>query len=154
MKIRLSWSKVLMIRECSLVGLHGPVTLARHQGVAPREASVFGNHLRDQLIEASRRRPTELTPRFGCIAEERFDLRGSEVTRVDANDGVSAPAVHAHLLDSLSAPLEAHSQVSGDLLGELADGMLNAGRDHEVLRRLLLQHSPLRLHVVARMAPI
>ena len=47
-----------------------------------------------------------------------------------------------------------HIQRCGRTFGKLAHRMLLAGGDDEILRLLLLQHEPLRSHVVARMSPV
>ena len=55
----------------------------------------------------------------------------------------------------LAAPLESHVRATAPApIDEFAHRMLLAGGDHEILRLGLLQHQPLRSHVVARMAPV
>ncbi len=46
------------------------------------------------------------------------------------------------------------SQLCRRHFDELTHGVLHAGRDHEIFRRLLLQHHPLHLDVVFGMAPV
>ena len=58
------------------------------------------------------------------------------------------------LVDARARPGQVELQQLRAALHELAHAVLLAGRDHEVLRLLLLQHQPLHLDVVARMAPV
>src|SRR5579883_2090710 len=138
----------------SLVGLYSAIAFARHQGIAPGEMSVRGNHLRNELIEAAGWCPTELTPGFRRVAEQGVDLRGPEVPWIDPHDRMSALAIDPLLLEALAAPFQAHAEEARGLFGELAHRVLDAGRNDEVLRRVLLQHPPLRFHVVARVTPV
>ena len=54
----------------------------------------------------------------------------------------------------LPLPADRHAELRGGRLDELAHAVLLAGGDHEVLGLVLLQHQPLRLDVVARVAPV
>jgi hypothetical protein len=62
--------------------------------------------------------------------------------------------VVALFLRALAAPAELHLQLRGRRLHKLSHAVLLAGGDHQVLGLGLLQHQPLRLHEIARMAPV
>ena len=53
-----------------------------------------------------------------------------------------------------TGPGEVHLEQGGAALDELADAVLLAGGDDEVLRLVLLEHHPLHLDVVAGVAPV
>src|SRR5215469_3290957 len=144
----------LSVRMALLIRLSDAIALAAHQRIAPCQREVGLDHLAHQLIEVDARRPAELGARLRGISEERVDLRRAKVVRIDAHDGTAAFAVDTDLLAPAAAPFNAHAEVSGRLLDEIAHRMLLAGGDHIVLWALLLQHEPLRLDVVARMAPV
>ncbi len=85
-------------------------------------------------LEVDLRLPAELGLRLAGIAEQRFDLGGTEIARIDADDDPAALAVDSPFLDALALPLEPHAQRQRGLLGELAHRVLLAGGNHEILR--------------------
>src|SRR5262249_9679005 len=90
-----------------------------------------------QLFELYPRLPFENPSGFRHVAPKLVHLGGTEIPWVDLH---------------VSLPIEV--QMSESQLEELAHRMRFAGGDDEVLRLLLLQHQPHRLHVVRRVTPI
>ena len=77
----------------------------------------------------------------------RTDCDGANPARISAG----APG---HLVDALALPSERHARVPEGKLAELLDRVRLARGHHKVLGRVLLQHQPHALHVVARVAPV
>src|SRR5205085_11017754 len=102
-------------------------------------------------------RPAELLPGLARVAEQRLDLGGAEITRVDRCDALPRlhrrirwrPAYHATLLLPAALPVDLRAQLAGGAGDEVAHRVLHAGGDHVILGRVLLQHAPLHLDVVA-----
>src|SRR5262245_28865109 len=106
----------------------------REERVALRQPEVLAHHLGDELLERDARRPAELGPRLGGVAEQGLHLRGAEIARIDAYD--RAPVlVEALLALAGAAPGQAHAEEPGGALDELAHAELPSGRDHVVLGR-------------------
>ena len=63
-------------------------------------------------------------------------------------------ASYAVLVHAVALPAHVEAELRGDRVDELAHAVLHAGGDDVVLRPLLLQHQPLHLDVVARVAPV
>ena len=134
-----------------------------HQRVATRGVVVGVDHLGDQFGQRRRRRPAQLLLGLGRIAQQRLDLGRAVVARVDAHDDLAwlAPGLvagdgvdDADLGGALALEAHGHAQAFGGHAHEVAHAVLHAGGDDEVLGVILLQHHPLHLHVVARMAPV
>src|SRR5665213_56978 len=129
-------------------------TVTRHDCIALCQFQVLGDHLGHQRLKIRFRRPTELVAGLAGITQQRFDLGWAEVSRVDLYDRATARGIDAALFDAVALPLEAHAHYQRGTHGELAHRVLFAGGNHKVLGFGLLQHEPLRTHVVTRMAPI
>src|SRR5262249_25982440 len=80
-------------------------------------------------------------------------LGRAEIVRVDCDDA-AAILVVAALLFALALPGDAHAELPARGDDEFAHGVLLARGDHEVLGFALLQDQPLRLDVLARVAPV
>src|SRR5262249_47762638 len=130
------------------------IALAAHQRIALRQREIGYHHLPHQLLEVGARHPAQLRARLSRIAQQRVDFRWAKVARVDAHHDAAALAVDAHLFAPAAAPADAHVEMGGRLLHELAHRMLAPGGNHVILWMAALQHQPLRLHVVTRMAPV
>src|SRR5882724_13444864 len=53
------------------------------------------HHLPDEVREFGFRLPAELCPRLAGIADQEIDLRGTEIGRIDADDGLAGLLVNA-----------------------------------------------------------
>ena len=133
------------------------------QAVLARRGVVGLDHFLDQFLERGRRHPTQLFLGLGRIAQQGFHLGRAVVARVDLDDHVAHLALGAVTGDRsddadflLALALEAHrdTQLGRRALDELAHAVLHAGGDDEVFRLVLLQHQPLHLDIVARVAPV
>ena len=102
---------------------------------------------------------------LGRITEQGLDLGRPEIARVYTNNyladinmlGDLRIGDQRHgtgLVDTAARPFEADPQTPGGEVSKLPDRDLLASRDHEVLRRILLEHQPLHLDVVPRVAPV
>src|SRR5690606_4834672 len=130
------------------------IALARDEGVALGERKIVLDHLLDHALEAGLGAPAELLPRLRRVPEQAVDLRGPKVARVYADDRLAGSLVDALLVEPLAAPFELEAEEVRGERDQLADRALLAGRDHVVVGLGLLQHQPLREHVVARVSPI
>ena len=75
-------------------------------------------------------------------------------TRESAAVSAGGGDAEGHLVDALALPSERHARVPEGKLAELLDRVRLARGHHKVLGRVLLQHQPHALHVVARVAPV
>ena len=73
---------------------------------------------------------------------------------VDFNEAAARLCVIAFFVDARAVPAQRNIDFLCGDVDELPHRMLLAGRDHEVLGLVLLQHAPLHLDVIACMAPI
>src|SRR5688572_20830054 len=72
------------------------------------------------------------------------------VDRDDASSGCVVP----FFVGGLALPAHPHVQLCRGQFDEFANAVLLARGDHEIVRALLLEHEPLGLDKIARMAPI
>src|SRR5919106_1658996 len=104
----------------------------------PLEQGEVGvDHQVDQASERGLRLPAQLAARLGGVAHQQVDLRRPEEL-----------LVHDHVL----LPVEPHA-VEREL-AELAHRVGLAGGDHVVVGRVLLEHQPHGLDVVAGVTPV
>ena len=123
------------------------------EGVTFGGGEIGFDHLRYKLVEAGAGCPAELALGLGGIAEEGFDLGGTEVAGVDGDDDV-ALLVGGLFVDAGAGPGEVEVEEFGAALDEVAHAVLLAGGDDEVLGFFLLEHEPLHLDVVAGVSPV
>ena len=123
------------------------------ESVALRGFQVGVDHLLHQLLKAGLGSPAEFALGLGWIAEKRFDLGGTEIARIHGDDDV-AVLVERLFVDAAPLPGEIKLQKLGAATDELADGVLLASGDDEVLGFFLLQHEPLHFDIVAGVAPV
>src|SRR6187455_2059543 len=108
---------------------------------SPFAAQAFEVRVDEQAyepLEAERRLPAQPRARLRGIADQVVELGG---------------ATDERLVD-VDVLLPVEPDVPERELDELADTVRNAGRDHVVVRLLLLEHQPHRAHVVACIAPV
>src|SRR6266581_4593876 len=121
--------------------------------VALRLFQVLADHFGDQLRKTHLRGPSELLPRLARVAEQAVHFRRTEIARVNGHDAAAFLVVAAFFL-SFSLPADREPELLRRRVHKIAHAVLLARSDHEILGPLLLQHQPLRLDVVARVAPV
>src|SRR5712692_10923726 len=151
------------MRACSSIGgsLRNPLLVTgvgveavlSRQLVALRLFQVLADHFGDQLRKTHLRSPPELLPRLARVAEQAFHFGRPEITGVNGDDA-AAFLVMAALFPSFSLPADRDPELLRRRVRKIAHAVLLARSDHEILRPVLLQHQPLRLDVVARVAPV
>src|SRR5690242_18143689 len=99
------------------------VPMALHQLVALGKRQVLAHHLGNEIAEPDFRLPAELAPGLRGVAEQRLDLGGPEVARIDRDD--AAPIHIAFFPGTRAAPAYLHAD-------------LPRGRRHEVAHAVLL----------------
>ena len=124
-----------------------------HQRVALGLAQILAHHFLDELLEARLRLPAQFLFRPRGIADEGVDFGGPEIARVHGDDFFSR-GVERVLVGALALPPEADVEPRRREVHEFAHAVLLARRDHQILGLGLLQHQPLRLDIVARVAPV
>ena len=95
------------------------------------------DHAPDELLEGDLGLPAQDLAGLARIADEQIDLSGAHVALILGHVGL------------IVQPRVAERQ-----LAELAYRVGLASGDHVIVRSVLLQHHPHRLHVIARKAPI
>lgn len=83
---------------CSLVPVHGRVAVLFDQLVPIGDFEILAHHLGNEFGKGSLGLPAEFLPRLRGIAQEGVDLRGTEVPRIDADDGFVTQ--NPHLFDT------------------------------------------------------
>src|SRR5256885_825677 len=129
------------------------VAVLLHQRVALGLAQILAHHFLDELLEARLRLPAQFLFRPRGIADEGVDFGGPEIARVHGDDFFSR-GVERVLVGALALPPEADVEPRRRQVHEFAHAVLLARRDHQILGLGLLQHQPLRLDIVARVAPV
>ena len=104
-------------------------------------------------MERDARFPPQLSPGFAGIAKQRVNLGRPKVARVKRHNALAASA-DPFLLPPKALPFQRNADSCRCRIHELTDRVLFAGSDYVVLWLGLLQHEPLRFHVVSGMTPI
>mmetsp|Transcript_121778 Transcript_121778/g.345177 ORF Transcript_121778/g.345177 Transcript_121778/m.345177 type:complete len:203 (+) Transcript_121778:234-842(+) len=108
----------------------------------------------NELLEGRVRCPAHLLLRLFRVAEQRLHLGGSEVLLGDLHHHLARLLVDALLRETLAAPHDGAAHHLEGQRNQVPHAVLVVRRDHKVLRLLLLQHHPHRLHVVLRVPPV
>eukprot|EP01022_Parablepharisma_sp_SALTPOND_P036279 TRINITY_DN9838_c0_g1_i1.p1 TRINITY_DN9838_c0_g1~~TRINITY_DN9838_c0_g1_i1.p1 ORF type:complete len:1069 (-),score=237.17 TRINITY_DN9838_c0_g1_i1:780-3986(-) len=140
-------------RHGLLFVVHGLVAVLLDQFVALCRLQVFAHHFAHQVGEGGRRRPAQFFLGLGGVAQQGLDLRRTEVARIHG-DTADALFVITLFFHAVAFPAQLYAQFVGGSVDEVANTVLHAGGDDEVLGLVLLQHQPLHFHVVACMAPV
>ena len=111
-------------------------------------------HFFDEFGEGDFGLPAECGARFAGVAPEGVDFRRTKVAGVDADERTAAVGVDAGFVKALAAPFDVHAEVGGGGGDEVADGVLFAGGDDEVVRVVLLEHHPHGADEVFGVAPV
>ena len=103
--------------------------------------------------------PAQLGLGLGGIAPKVDDVGGTIEVFANshnrlANELLGAFHHNTPLIKTFSFELEFNAGIPEGQLGELADGVLYTGSNHEVLRRVVLQDEPHALHIVLGIAPV
>src|ERR1700688_3300982 len=133
-----------IVTRCRPTNPFPPVTTTRairprpsHECERPQALEVGAHHHLDEILETCLRLPAKDASRLRRVADEMIDFRRAVKMRIDHDMVLPAEA------DDVKRQLT-----------EVAYFVRTPGRDHEVVRRLLLQHQPHRAHVVAGETPI
>src|SRR5450631_2918295 len=73
----------------------------------PGDRKVAFHHFLDQLRKTRLRRPAQFLPRLAGVADQLIDFGGTEIGRIDADDGLAGGGIDADLIHALAAPLDA-----------------------------------------------
>src|SRR3981081_3702122 len=73
----------------------------------PGNRKIARHHFLDELRKARLRLPAELLARLAGVTDQRVDFCGTEIRRIDANDGPAGFSVDAGFFDTLAAPFDA-----------------------------------------------
>ena len=122
------------------------------------------DHQLDELLEGGGLRiPAEFSLGFGRVAPEVDDVGRAVEVFGDGDYGATDKVgiggagngdYNTLLVDALAFPAELDAGVVEGQSGEFADGVLDAGGDHEVLRRIVLEYEPHTLHIVLSITPV
>src|SRR5690554_4368774 len=123
-------------------------------GLARHRLEVGPHHLGDQLRKPDPRRPAERRPRLARVAEQQVDLGRPEVAQVDRDQRLAGRRVEPDLVDPRPPPDDPPADHREGGLDELAHRARLAGRQHVVVRGVLLEDPPHPLGVVARVPPV
>jgi len=115
---------------------------------------VVSGHLFDQDVESDFRDPAQVLAGFGRLSEQGVHFRGAEIPGVYGHDGFVGGRIDADFINARALPLEGHAQFGGAQVHKFTDGVLFACSNDIVVRKVLLEHEPLHLHVVFGVAPV
>src|ERR1700690_4069193 len=136
-----------MIFECL-----EPLTLAKL--VAFSLLQVLSNHFRNQFLKCYLGRLAEICLRLRRITKKRLDFGWTKIFFIYFYNNLSCLAVDAFLLDTTALPSDGDTNFFKCSLNEFPDRMLLSCRNYIILRRLLLEHHPLRFNIVFCMTPV
>src|SRR5580692_8389631 len=122
--------------------------------LAPGDCEIAGHHLLDEFGEARLRFPAELLVRLAGVADQKVDLGGTEILRIDPNQRLAGFLVDAGFLDTLAAPFDAASDFGERQFDELAHRAGLARGQHEIVRLICLQDLVHADDVILGMAPV
>ena len=111
-------------------------------------------HHRDKETEPDLALPPEQPARLARIADQQVHLGRAVKGGVDAHDNPPAAPVDAAFVFAPAGPFDVEVQVFGGRFDELPNRVRLAGRQHEILRLVVLQHLPHPHDVVPGKAPI
>src|SRR5262249_28876989 len=87
------------------------------------------------------------------VAQQSVHFGRAEMARIDGHDATPLRVITA-LIYSLAFPADWHAELFRRGDDEFTHRMLLAGGDHEILGFFLLQHQPLRFHILTGMTPV
>ena len=115
---------------------------------------IVTHHDADKVLERSLLRiPAQLGLSLCRIAEKLIDLCRTEVLRIDLNQHLASLFVVALLIDPFAAPFQLYANLTESQRSELADRVVLARGNDEVVGLRLLQDEPHALDVVLGIAP-
>lgn len=114
------------------------------------------NHLLNELIECDLSLPSENLLSLCGSTEKKIDLSGTEVSLINSNENFASLRALSNLVDSipLSFPNDSDTDMSESLLDEFTNGMGLSSSENEIIRFVLLKHSPHSLDVITGVSPI
>src|ERR1700722_2384622 len=75
--------------------------------LAPGDREIAGHHLLDEVGEARLRFPAELLVGLAGVADQKVDLGGAEIDRINTDQRLAGFLVDTGFLDALAAPFDA-----------------------------------------------
>lgn len=115
---------------------------------------VLGHDLHQLLISSGLRIPAQNSLSLGRVAPQVIDIGRAEPLGIHADQHLAGSCIIALFVDAGALPADGNAVRCESLLGEVADGMLHAGSDDEVLRLILLHDQPHTLDVILGVAPV
>ena len=112
------------------------------------------HHLLDEFLKCSGSRPAQLLPGLGCISQQLFHFRGTEIAWIDGNKHSSGLLIHALFLLTLAPPDDGVADHGKGAFNELPYRMHPAGGQNIVVGLFLLQDSPHTLDIVPRVPSV
>ena len=125
-----------------------------HGDLPPRNGEIARHHFADKLSERGLRLPAEFVARLAGVADQEIDFGGTEIGRVDANQGLAGFAVDAGFVDALAAPFDAATDFRERQLDEFTHRAGFAGRQHEIVGLIRLQYAVHALDIILGMSPV
>ena len=98
--------------------------------------------------------PAQLALGLAGVAPQVDDVGGAVEVGADLNNDLAGGLVNALLVHALTGKFQLDAYIVEGQLAELADGMLLAGGNDEILRGLVLQNQPHTLDIVFGIAPV
>src|SRR6185503_246107 len=136
-----------------LVIIKDGISVFLNQSVSLCSLEIFFGHLSYEFVKRHRWFPAEFLARFRRVTEKRLHFGRSIVSGIDGDDDTSL-LINALFLRPDTLPGKLHAQLTGRQLNEFPYTVLLAGSNHVISGLALLEHAPLHLYVIARMAPI
>src|SRR5665213_2922525 len=123
-------------------------------GLPPGGNKIARDHFLHELDERRFRLPAELCTRLGGVADQQIDLCGAEIHGIDANQRLTGFLVDACFVDPLTAPRDHAANLGQGQFDEFAHRAGFAGRQHEIVRLIRLQHKVHALDIILGVAPV
>src|SRR5258705_1659239 len=120
----------------------------------PGNRKIARHHFLDELRKPCLRFPVELFARLAGVPDQHVDFGGTEIRRIDANDGLAGFPVDAGFFDALAAPFDAAVDLRECKFDEFAHRSGLARRQHEIVRRVRLQYPVHALDIIPGVTPI
>ena len=122
---------------------------------SPSTAARSGpDHFGYDFSERGLRRPSQHLTRLGRVTYQKIDLGRPEVAGIDLHAYRAGRRIAPLLARALAVPSDLDACLREGKLDELTNGMGLTGRQHVVIRRIVIDDSPHTVHVVAGMAPV
>ena len=98
--------------------------------------------------------PAEFGPRLGRVAPEVHHVSRAVEIFGHGHNGLARSNIDALFMDAFAFPAEFNTCILERECRKFTNGVLHAGRDHEVFGLVVLQNEPHAFHVVLGVAPV